>query len=381
MKATPSSTLIIQPYGGTIVAPTAKVYFLNDTATDVALAILDGCTAAQAAERIASTYQISASEAETDVETFLQHSDVAPLLRSASEHNWDVFGSDENTSIVEADICLTNRCNLECTYCYAESRKTGNGDLTPDQWVTAVRTLVRLGMRKATVAGGEPTLSRALFPVLGALSDKRVATQLFTNGLLVKDEIAERLADIPLNFVQVSLDSTNEEHHNRYRGPSHALALRAINLLVRFGVPVVIGANIFPDTLDEIARLAQLADSIGAKLRCNPIEARGRATSFDTRETVVNEFLASAVARGVEEASERFSNVFAEQDVRRTLETSERVCPFAKGCIAVNASAEIRPCSQADTFFQSIAPWVVTEHPKPATAEHFKTGHRGEQWG
>ncbi len=23
----------------------------------------------------------------------------------------------------------------------------------------------------------------------------------------------------------------------------------------------------------------------------------------------------------------------------------------------------------------------VTEHPKPATAEHFKTGHRGEQWG
>ncbi len=24
---------------------------------------------------------------------------------------------------------------------------------------------------------------------------------------------------------------------------------------------------------------------------------------------------------------------------------------------------------------------LVTEHPKPATAEHFKTGHRGEQWG
>ncbi len=352
-------TLLMQPYGGAIIDPRARVCFLNNTAADMAHALVDGCAAGQAAKRIASAYEISTSQAEADIADFLQHSEVGPLLRVAAQYDWAVLGSEQSTSIVQADICLTNRCNLECTYCYAEAGRTRNGDLSTDQWIEAARTLVRLGMRKATVAGGEPTLSKALFPVFEVLAENGVAIQVFTNGLLIKASTVERLADIPLNFVQIGLDSTNEEYHNRHRGPSHALALRAINLLARADIPVVIGANIFPDTLDEVARLAELADSLDVTLRCNPIEARGRAAKFDESDTVVNESFAASVAQTVQNVSERLPHVFAEQEVQHTLEASEHVCPFSKGCIAVTASAEIRPCSQADTFFRSVAPWAI----------------------
>lgn len=353
------SRLLLQPYGAAIIDPRAKVYFLNETAADIALALVDGCTPEQATDRIATIYEITRSEAQPDIEDFLQHSEVAPLLRTADKQAWDVLGSDEYTSIVEADICLTNQCNLECSYCYAEAGKAKNGELSPEQWVETARTLIRLGMRKATVAGGEPTLSKAFFSILEVLVEHGVAVQLFTNGLLIKDSTVSRLKEIPINFVQISLDSTREEDHNRYRGHSHSLALRAIRLLASSGIPVVIGANIFPDTIAEVSRLAELADSTGASLRCNAIEARGRAARFDENETVVNESFTAAIARSVEDASGRYPHVFAEQEVSRTLETHERICPFSKGCIAVTALGEIRPCSQADTFFKSVAPWAM----------------------
>jgi MoaA/NifB/PqqE/SkfB family radical SAM enzyme len=356
---TSRSTLLVQPYGGAIIDARAKVCFLNETATDMALALVDGCDKSQAAERIAKTYEISEEQALTDIEEFLQFSEVGPLLSNGRSRDWNVLGSENATSIVEADICLTNRCNLECTYCYAEAGRNRNGDLTPGQWTDAIHALVRLGMRKATVAGGEPTLSKAFFPVLELLAETNVAIQLFTNGLLLKPAVIERLKEIPLNFVQISLDSVNPEYHNRYRGPSHALAMRGIEALIEEGIPVVIGANIFHDTLDEVSALAELADSLGADLRCNPIEARGRGSQIEAEDTVANESLSNAIAKAVQEVSERRPHVFAEQEVRQAIEASERICPFSRGCIAVTASAEIRPCSQSDTFFQSVAPWAI----------------------
>lgn len=356
---TSRSTLLVQPYGGAIIDARAKVFFLNETATDMALALVDGCDETQAAERIAATYEISKDQACADIAEFLQFSEVGSLLSDSIRHDWNVLGSENVTSIVEADICLTNRCNLECTYCYAEAGKGRNGDLTPEQWTEAIRALVRLGMRKATVAGGEPTLSKALFPVLQALAEDDVAIQIFTNGLLLKPPAVDILKAIPLNFVQISLDSANPDYHNRYRGPSHALAMRGIKALTQEGIPVVIGANIFPDTLGEVAALAELADSLGATLRCNPIEARGRGSQLEDKDTVVNEFLTASLAIAVAEVSERWPHIFAEQEVRQSIEASERICPFSKGCIAVTASAEIRPCSQADTFFRSVAPWAI----------------------
>lgn len=352
-------TLLIQPYGGAVIDTHAKVFFLNETATDMTSALIGGQDESQAAEFIAATYEISREQALFDIEEFLQDSEIGPLITLTNPDSWNLAGSEKATSIVEADICLTDRCNLECTYCYAEAGKFRNGDLTPEQWQEAIRALVRLGMRKATVAGGEPTLSRALFPVLQVLAEADAAIQLFTNGLLLKPNIIERLKEVPLNFVQVSLDSVQAEYHDRYRGQSHALALRAIKLLTKEGIPVVIGANIFPDTIGEVAALASLADSLGATLRCNPIEARGRGSQFDDNETVVNESFTASVGKAVEEASSHRPHVFADQEVRQTIETNDRICPFSKGCVALTASAEIRPCSQTDTFFQSVAPWAI----------------------
>lgn len=353
------STLLIQPYGGAVIDTRAKVFFLNETATDMARALIGGRNLLQAAELIAATYEISREEALFDIEEFIQDSEIGPMIAHITPNSWNVSGSKKTTSIVEADICLTKCCNLECTYCYAEAGKSRNGDLTSEQWQEATRTLVHLGMRKVTITGGEPTLSKALFPVLQVLVETDVAIQLFTNGLLLKHSTIEKLKETPLNFVQVSLDSVQPKYHDRYRGQSHALVLRGIKLLSQEGIPVVIGANIFPDTIGEVAVLAELADSLGVSLRCNPIEARGRGSQFNDKETVANESFTASLSKAVKEASFKWPHIFAEQDVRQSIEATDRICSFSKGCVAVTASAEIRPCSQSDTFFESVAPWAI----------------------
>jgi len=351
--------LIRQPYGGAIIDQRAKVHFLNETATDIVKALVDRYTLKQIAQQLASNYMITLDQAEMDIKEFIHDSSIYYLLNSTDFQNWTIIGSDHFTSIVQADICLTKRCNLRCSYCYAEGGNNKNGDILVDQWVETIKKLVHFGMRKATIAGGEPLLSDALFPVLETLAKNDVKTQLFTNGLLINNSVVERLKNIPLNFVQISLDSTNEKQHNRYRGNSYSYALKAINLLVNSGISVVIGANIFPDTIDEICRLAELADSIGASLRCNPIEARGRGANFDENDTVVNESLTKSITKTIQNVSEKYSNVFADHEIQYTLESDERICPFSKGCIAVTELAEIRPCSQTDSFFKSVAPWAI----------------------
>jgi len=70
---TPLCTLLVQPYGGAIIDDRAKVSFLNETATDIALALVNGCDKTQAAGRIADTYRISKARAYSDIAEFFQY--------------------------------------------------------------------------------------------------------------------------------------------------------------------------------------------------------------------------------------------------------------------------------------------------------------------
>ena len=59
---------------------------------------------------------------------------------------------------------LTNRCNLTCVHCYAESgphAETQNA-LTPEQYAAALRSIRGQGCRQVQFIGGEPTLNKAL---------------------------------------------------------------------------------------------------------------------------------------------------------------------------------------------------------------------------
>src|SRR5437867_1446863 len=59
---------------------------------------------------------------------------------------------------------LTNRCNLQCVHCYAESSPfTGDDDLlAPGDYHDILANAAELGCKQVQFIGGEPTLNRQL---------------------------------------------------------------------------------------------------------------------------------------------------------------------------------------------------------------------------
>lgn len=108
-------------------------------------------------------------------------------------------------------ISITDRCNLRCQYCMPAEGAAWvphSSILTFEEIEAVVRVLVRLGIRKVRLTGGEPLVRRGVVSLVERLASVEGIDDLSltTNGLLLKP-LARPLRDAGLHRVNVSLDS------------------------------------------------------------------------------------------------------------------------------------------------------------------------------
>jgi sulfatase maturation enzyme AslB (radical SAM superfamily) len=133
--------------------------------------------------------------------------------------------------LLSANLELTNRCNLRCTFC-----PTGNGRMTRP------RGLMDPGIFRRALAGARPLEYVLLFqwgepllhPQFAVLARRaRVAgarTFLTTNGTLLDDRRVDLLLGAGLDRVTVSVDG-DARTHERVRGVSRARVLEGLRRL------------------------------------------------------------------------------------------------------------------------------------------------------
>ena len=110
-------------------------------------------------------------------------------------------------------VSVTDRCNLRCRYCMAETPSAPREQLaTLEELARLVDCFIRLGIRKVKLTGGEPLLRRGLPNLVSTLSSMPDLQDLSltTNGLLLAEH-AQPLAKAGLKRVNVSLDSLDPE--------------------------------------------------------------------------------------------------------------------------------------------------------------------------
>ena len=69
-------------------------------------------------------------------------------------------------------VSVTDRCNLRCAYCLPEDAEFPFGDrdfLSPEEIETMVGALVRLGIRRVRLTGGEPLVRKDLLEIVRRL--------------------------------------------------------------------------------------------------------------------------------------------------------------------------------------------------------------------
>ncbi len=162
-----------------------------------------------------------------------------------------------------SEVAITYRCNLKCTFCYAGCNCTTNpvGD-DREMSLEEIRTVLHKIYRQAKVpsvsfTGGEPTSRRDLPDLVRYAKVLGMRVNLITNGTLMTEGLARRLADSGLDSAQVSLEGITPETHDKItviRG-SFARTLRAVENLKEVGVLVHTNTTINRDNLDECPRM------------------------------------------------------------------------------------------------------------------------------
>uniref|UniRef100_UPI0035B4303F heme d1 biosynthesis radical SAM protein NirJ n=1 Tax=Ramlibacter sp. TaxID=1917967 RepID=UPI0035B4303F len=161
---------------------------------------------------------------------------------------------------------LTRRCNLTCKHCYAASADHAYpGELTPDEMLAVLADLKAYGVPALILSGGEPLLAPALWPVAERARELGFHLGLSTNGTLIDEAMARRIADHGFDYVGISLDGLRATH-DRFRRQEGAFdaSVAALRRLRERGVSVGLRYTMTDLNGHDFPALLDLARAEGA---------------------------------------------------------------------------------------------------------------------
>ena len=162
-------------------------------------------------------------------------------------------GISENQPAVVWNI--TRRCNLRCLRCSSDSApKLYPGELTLDQMVNVIDDLSESKVPAVLFSGGEPMLHPHFFDVAGYAIERGLKVTVSTNGTRINSHAAERLKDLGVAYVGISLDGIGEDH-DRFRGRRGAFkkAVEGLRHCREAGQKAVLHINLTRQTVGRFA--------------------------------------------------------------------------------------------------------------------------------
>jgi radical SAM protein with 4Fe4S-binding SPASM domain len=162
---------------------------------------------------------------------------------------------------------FTQACNLKCKHCYQDAGRPLPDKLTLKEQLEVIDQLIDLDVAILALSGGEPFLSPNLLPVACRAHDGGMYVTIATNGTLLTREMAKKLVDHGVEYVEISLDSVNPEKHNSFRGVDcWARVVEGIKSAVaEEKLKVGIATTITRMNIGELEDLIALAKELGVK--------------------------------------------------------------------------------------------------------------------
>lgn len=159
------------------------------------------------------------------------------------------------------DVGITNNCNLRCGYCYHfESAGDVSEDLPLSDWLQFFEELGENSVMDVNLGGGEALLREDLPAIIEGIVKNRMRFSLLTNGTLMTDDFAAFLANTGrCNVVQVSLDGSNAQIHDSFRGQgTFDKVIKGINILKKHKLPVTIRVTLHKKNLTDLNNLTRM---------------------------------------------------------------------------------------------------------------------------
>ena len=145
-------------------------------------------------------------------------------------YGWELLSGDEKKLIADGIkkcavlggpyhlvLFPTDRCNLDCFFCYTETLRKQAKELEWDVLKAALQKGVDMGVKSVSLGGGgEPLIYKKLAPLLDFIEQRHVKVDsIKTNGTALIPEAAEQLIRCDLGRITISLNDTRAEEYAR----------------------------------------------------------------------------------------------------------------------------------------------------------------------
>ena len=156
----------------------------------------------------------------------------------------------------------TRRCNLRCLHCYLDSEdKDYAGELATEQAKAMIDDLAEMGSPVLLFSGGEPFLRKDLFELGEYTISKGIRAVISSNGTLIDEEKAKRVAEVGFSYVGISIDGAPETHdHFRQKKGAFDAAIRGIDHCMRAGVKAGVRMTINQHNFKDLEKVLDIVE-------------------------------------------------------------------------------------------------------------------------
>jgi len=163
---------------------------------------------------------------------------------------------------------VTEECDLQCKYCFADSGKPLKDELTTEEIYHLLDNIAEAGTQGISLGGGEPTLRKDLVDIVRYASRyKYMFVALNTHGQSLDKKYIHTLSRAGIRQIKVSIDGLQESHDwNRGQG-TFDKCIQALKNCVDVGIPSVIWiATVSQANFEEVPEMIKQAMDLGTDI-------------------------------------------------------------------------------------------------------------------
>ncbi len=142
-----------------------------------------------------------------------------PLVLIRIIHNYLRIFLFREKVVRKVEIGVTFKCQCACPKCSsAFMGDPQKKELSIEEMKNVAKDILSLGAVHINLTGGEPLMADDIFEVIDAIQPHKVVITINTNGILLTEEMIDRLDKAGVDILKVSIDSPIEEEHDKSRG-------------------------------------------------------------------------------------------------------------------------------------------------------------------
>jgi len=281
---------------------------------------------------------------------------------------------------------LSYHCNMKCIHCYVLEKKQPT--LTTIEIKDILRQLASSGTLYLHFSGGEIFTRKDFFEIADYARKLHFALILSTNGTLIDEKIADKIASLNPFKVSISIYSSHAKTHDSITRVSGSFkkSVNAIKLLKERGLWVTINNMVMKQNIHDYHNVYHLSKSLGVNFQVDPqitprIDGNKNPVKFQINEKDLYQVMSDPLIIGLEsEKSENYYKNAKHMVNEDEVEILDIPCMASHSFFYISPYGDVYPCVQfpvsAGNLTEKSFDWIWNYSPSMLNARSLRKSKR-----